>query len=521
MSERHQEGLAHLLYGINMGGGFVALTGEVGTGKTTLCRCLLEQLPVNVDIALILNPKLNAIELLSSICDELGIEYAESPLSLKHFVDKINHYLLTAYAKGRTTVLLIDEAQNLSLEVLEQIRLLTNLETSKTKLLQIVLVGQPELKHLLNRQKLRQLNQRITARYHLLPLSFAETRAYIQHRLAVCHGNPDLFKDSAIRKVYQLSAGVPRIINILCDRAMLGAYATNVQTISPRIIGRAATETLGLARSSRLLMVVMAMLVGLSMAMVSYYWDQLIPLFQQGQFPLSAQRSIAVKEQTVTIRPPISEPKSSTAKTEVIAFGSWLEDPELSLNQAMIQALQIWKKALPADKQASCNYVISVGLQCLFDKANWRELLLLDRPAILEFALDSDAKRYALLTGIDKGQAVIHFNGDLSFPMTEVMRFWNGNFLILWQPPLSGLQAIAPAQQSDSVLWLREQLNLIEGGEANAYQSPLFDEPLKAKVIEFQRRHHLTPDGIVGVRTLIHLINETGTGDSPHLKITQ
>ena len=187
----------------------------------------------------------------------------------------------------------------------------------------------------------------------------------------------------------------------------------------------------------------------------------------------------------------------------------------------MIQALQIWKKALPADKQASCNYVISIGLNCLFDKANWRELLILDRPAILEFALDSDAKRYALLTGIDKGQAVIHFNEDLSFPMTEVMRFWNGNFLMLWQPPLSGLQAIAPAQQSDSVLWLREQLNLIEGGEANAYQSPLFDESLKAKVIEFQRRQHLTPDGIVGVRTLIHLINETGTGDSPHLKITQ
>ncbi|HEY5141064.1 MAG TPA: AAA family ATPase, partial [Methylococcales bacterium] len=175
MSPRHQEGLAHLLYGINVGGGFVALTGEVGTGKTTLCHCLLQQLPKNIDIALILNSKLNAIELLATICDELGIIYDKNQHSLKILIDLLNQHLLTAHANGRRTVLLIDEAQNLSMEVLEQIRLLTNLETSKTKLLQIILVGQPELKELLKRRDLRQLNQRITARYHLQPLSLDET----------------------------------------------------------------------------------------------------------------------------------------------------------------------------------------------------------------------------------------------------------------------------------------------------------------------------------------------------------
>ncbi|MDD1611907.1 MAG: AAA family ATPase, partial [Methylococcaceae bacterium] len=244
MSHRHQEGLAHLLYGITVGGGFVALTGEVGTGKTTLCHCLLRELPDNIDIALILNPKLNAIELLATICDELGIAYDKHGQSLKSLVDALNHYLLAQHAAGRRTVLLLDEAQNLSMEVLEQIRLLTNLETSKTKLLQIILVGQPELKQMLRRQDLRQLNQRITARYHLLPLSLVETRAYVRHRLRVCGGEPDLFKDRAIRKIYKLSAGIPRIINILCDRALLGAYAGNAMHVTPGMVLNAAKETL-------------------------------------------------------------------------------------------------------------------------------------------------------------------------------------------------------------------------------------------------------------------------------------
>ncbi len=193
MSPRHQEGLAHLLYGINFSGGFVALTGEVGTGKTTLCQCLLQQIPKNIDIALILNSKLTALELLATLCDELGIRYDKNLQSLKNLIDCLNRHLLTAHANGRRTVLLIDEAQNLSLEVLEQVRLLTNLETHKTKLLQIILVVQPELQSLLKRKDLRQLNQRITARYHLLPLSLNETRAYIRHRLKVCGGQPDIF----------------------------------------------------------------------------------------------------------------------------------------------------------------------------------------------------------------------------------------------------------------------------------------------------------------------------------------
>ena len=521
MSERHQEGLAHLLYGINMGGGFVALTGEVGTGKTTLCRCLLEQLPDKVDIALILNPKLNVIELLSTICDELGIGDGTYRRSLKNFIDQINSYLLNAYSKGRKTVLLIDEAQNLSLEVLELIRLLTNLETSKAKLLQIVLVGQPELKELLSRKELRQLNQRITARYHLLPLSFDETRAYIQHRLAVCHGDPSLFKDSAIRKVYQLSGGIPRVINVVCDRALLGAYATNAHKITPAVIRRAARETVGLSRYWWMGRAIAATIFLGSLGGGMYLLNPLAFNFPQTQ-PLAPKNTQPVASTLIEKKQdPVAvvEPPSQLAKPEVEPFDVWLDNPQLSLQEAVRQALAVWKVESTDDRTLSCES-LPASLQCFIDKANWKGLLELDRPAILEFSLDSEDKRYALFLGIDKGQAVIHFNEDLMFPIVDIMKYWNGNFLILWQPPLPEMMEIGLSAKSDNVLWLRRQLSLIVGEESNDELSPIFDQTLKAQVIDFQQTHQLTPDGIVGVRTLIHLENASKSDHSPHLKIT-
>ncbi|MGR8932128.1 MAG: AAA family ATPase [Gammaproteobacteria bacterium] len=494
MSERHQEGLAHLLYGITAGGGFVALTGEVGTGKTTLCRCLLEQLPAQVDIALILNPKLNSIELLSSICDELGIAYREELRSLKHFVDLINRYLVGAYARGRTTVLLIDEAQNLSLEVLEQVRLLTNLETTKAKLLQIVLVGQPELKDLLSREELRQLNQRITARYHLMPLSLGETRAYIQHRLAVSNGDTNLFTDGAIRNVYKLSSGVPRVINILCDRAMLGAYATNTHTITPRIVNRAASEALGLVRKNPRMKALPAFVLIGCLAVGGYFLHGVTDSYWKG----------------------LEEVPSS--KSESVAFRDWIDDPRFSLDGAMRQALRVWGKTLPDDHPVNCQNLAAEGLWCLTDKGNLNDLLEMDRPALLEFSMATGGKRYTLLTGVNRGQATLRFDEDFDFPVDEMEKLWTGNFLVLWQPPMPGVLAIGSAQASESVVWLRKQLNAANGLSIQSDLSPVFDYKLTTQVLEFQRRHHLTADGIVGARTLIQLENETGAKGSPHLR---
>src|SRR5450631_2360340 len=203
MSHRHQEALAHLLYGVNGDGGFVLLTGEVGAGKTTICRCLLEQIPPDCDIAYIFNPKLTVEDLLSTICNEFGIAYPRGGTTIKTFVDSINGYLLDAHAKGRHTVLIIDEAQNLSADVLEQMRLLTNLETTQRKLLQIILLGQPELAAMLERPELRQLAQRIIARYHLGPLDRQEVAAYVQHRLGVSGAQRQLFPLALMGQLYR------------------------------------------------------------------------------------------------------------------------------------------------------------------------------------------------------------------------------------------------------------------------------------------------------------------------------
>ena len=245
MSERHSEGLAHLVYGVKDSSGFIQLTGEVGTGKTTLVRTLLARIPKGVDIALILNPQLSEVEFLAAICEELHIPLPEDRASPRALVDALNGHLLASHAAGKRTILLVDEAQNLSTGVLEQIRLLTNLETAKQKLLQIILIAQPELRKKLSQSNLRQLAQRVTGRYHLEPLSKDETERYIEHRLKVAGGLGDIFDDRAKREVFKCSKGVPRLINVICDRALLGAYSSDVRKVTPQIVHKAAKEISG------------------------------------------------------------------------------------------------------------------------------------------------------------------------------------------------------------------------------------------------------------------------------------
>jgi general secretion pathway protein A len=246
LSERHRDALAHLLYGIGQGGsgGFVQLTGEVGTGKTTLCRLVLEQLPDNVRVALVLNPKQTPLELLETVCEELHVAAPGRRRSLKTQIDALNQYLLGAYAQDLRVVLIIDEAQELSRELLEQVRLLTNLETSTQKLLQVVLLGQPELRETLARPALRQLSQRITARYHLTPLQLAETAAYLRHRITVAGASMFPFEEAAVKRLHALSGGVPRLLNVLGERALLAGYVHGRNRIDVGLVDAAAREVL-------------------------------------------------------------------------------------------------------------------------------------------------------------------------------------------------------------------------------------------------------------------------------------
>ena len=245
MSERHREALVHLTYGLGETGGFVLLTGEVGTGKTTISRCLMAQLPENTQTAFILNPTLSSQELLATLCDELKIRYRKTGATLKTLTDKIQEKLLKNHQANINTLLIIDEAQHLQAEVLEQLRLLTNLETNTKKLLQVILIGQPELQQLLQRRDLRQLSQRITARYHLLPLSKADVEQYIKHRLAVADCYRSLFNKGAIAMIHKLSQGIPRLINLLCDRSLWIAYGENKSVVDKNTVIKASAEALG------------------------------------------------------------------------------------------------------------------------------------------------------------------------------------------------------------------------------------------------------------------------------------
>ena len=245
MSDRHKEALAQLTYGLGETGGFALLTGEVGTGKTTISRCLLAQLPENTQTAFILNPTLSSQELLATLCDELKIKYRKTNATLKYLTDKISEKLLKNHQKDINTLLIIDEAQHLQVEVLEQLRLLTNLETDTKKLLQVILIGQPELQQLLQRRDLRQLAQRITARYHLMPLTKNELIEYIKHRLFIADCHRNLFNAGALAKIHQLSKGIPRLTNLLCHSALMHAYNHNESIVSKKVVKKAAEQILG------------------------------------------------------------------------------------------------------------------------------------------------------------------------------------------------------------------------------------------------------------------------------------
>jgi general secretion pathway protein A len=319
MSELHREALAHLLYGISGDGCFILLTGDVGTGKTTVCRCLLAQLPENTDVALIVNPRLTVLELLETICDELEIPITDDEKSVKSHIDKLNVYLLEAHAKGRNIALLIDEAQNLSLDLLEQLRLLTNLETDKKKLLKIVLLGQTELRQILSQDGAAQISQRITSRYHLLPLDRDNSFAYIHHRLAVAGEREKIFTKAALARIFEFSQGIPRLINVLCDRALLGTYVEEKYMVNGSIVNKAAREVLGSSDEEdqkqraekqsvfQIALAVILFLLGIGVASYYYNNSRRAPLKNDSGAGVSAEEVASVQIQTEKVTMAIPE----------------------------------------------------------------------------------------------------------------------------------------------------------------------------------------------------------------------
>jgi general secretion pathway protein A len=502
MSRSHQEALAHLLYGLRGEGGFVLLTGEVGTGKTTICRALLEQIPASCDVAYIFNPRLTVLELLSTICREFGIACPETNASVMVFVDRINAYLLERHANGRNTVLIIDEAQNLSVDVLEQMRLLTNLETSQRKLLQIILLGQPELAEMLARPELRQLAQRIVARYHLGPLPKAEVERYIRHRLDVSGARQNLIPSRLMARLHRLSGGVPRVLNVLCDRALLGAYAQGKEQVDRATLDKAAREVFGgppktRRRAVQVIAAALTLVTGATVA-VAVYQHQL----GNEATPAPSYRADASLSRGVEANAGSPAPDPETLE--------WMPDKALAHSKAIAFAtlLHAWGEteagATPCEPNGSST------LRCRIARGDLDELRRLNRPAILEMRDAQDRPFFACQTHLDERSATFTFGAATRrVSLGAVASQWSGHYIAMWRMPPEVGSLIRPGERGPAVVWLRRQLVQAGMDGMNPSNDPVFDDTMVHKVKQYQLKHGLLADGAIGTQTLMHLAGVT------------
>jgi len=543
MSERHREALAHLLYGLEAGGGFVLLTGEIGAGKTTVCRCFLEQVPASCHVAYIFNPRLTVPELLRTICDEFGVAHAPAAPgaeTVKDCIDPLNDFLLRAHAQGRSCVLVIDEAQNLAPQVLEQLRLLTNLETNEKKLLQIILIGQPELRDLVAQPQLEQLAQRVIARYHLGPLSRAETAQYVAHRLGVAGlRGPSPFGARVLARVHALSQGVPRRINLLCDRALLGAYSRGEREVRPATLRRAAREVFGSAGSAwhaaRWPAWAGGALAGAAVT-AALAWA-LAPQGMQPPGTAQAQAARGVSGTQAAGAPQATEDAAEAAPGAAAAAPDARQPPPSTPALAPFLQAQpdaaageasgwrtlalAWQAPLPADAGDACAALARQDLRCWRTRrASLAQLRLLDRPALLTLAPTgaSDAAPVVVTLRQLDGEQALLAGADgrtLALPLAALAPLWRGEMATLWKAPAGLPDAADAAASRAGAVWLAQQLDRVEddaaaAGAGAARTAPPDPAALRARIRRFQLAQGLTPDGQAGPLTLMLLNRALG-----------
>jgi general secretion pathway protein A len=509
MSARHTDALAHLLYGISESGGFIQLTGEVGTGKTTLIRSMLEQLPEKADIALILSPQLTTLEFLETIVQEL---HAPTPAerTVKAQIDALNVKLMSAHAEGRRVVLIVDEAQTLSPELLEQVRLLTNLETAKQKLLQIILIGQPELRELLDRPEMRQIAQRITGRYHLEPLTKEDT--------------------SAINSLYKHGRGIPRLINVIADRALLAGYTQDRRSVDARLVGAAAAEVFGIRRRAQW----WPLLTGVAGVIAVVFgvgnlsnaprvaeppresFMSAVPAASPTaatSLSVDAAVDIAASPATAGVEPSVAPPP--------VTLQSLLEDPAfiVGTDAAIGELLALWGARYDAARGEPCVQAQEQGLRCLFQRrGTLGELRRVNWPTILSLVTADGVEHPVVVAALGYDHARITANGETyELPLAELSYYWFGDHLLLWRPGDAPARDLSPGADDLGVRWLRETLGKLDGQAATAAAATTYDDALEQRVRTYQRTHQLTVDGIVGARTQVAMLAELDLPNTPSL----
>jgi len=545
MSERHTEALAHLIYGVRESGGFIQLTGEVGTGKTTLVRSLLQQVPDTADVAVILNPQISRNEFLSAICEELGVPLDGTAHSIKDLTNALNAYLLKNHSEGRRTILIVDEAQNLRVDVLEQVRLLTNLETTKQKLLQIILIGQDELREMLSRNELRQLAQRITGRYHLEPLSREETQTYIDHRLKVAGSVGQIFTPPAKRELYRLSQGVPRMINVIADRAMLGAFTEESREVTPKLLRKAAGEVFDRDVSAYspwlrwLKRIAAAALIAgmvIGAGWLASNWSDLragsgidaariTPPEPGALAETGGSDTVSMPNEVPGERPQpaaaADEPVASVAELEtqaplqdILAAQADATDSE----SAFATLFGLWGLDYDRETARACEQAQGDGLHCLSQRGSLAQVRSLDRPVILSLRDDNNRQHQVVMSGLDGSNAFLSIGpATYSVTLDQLSRYWYGDYLLLWRPQLNRVKQFVPGMRDRDVKWLRESLALIQGEPVAPMDSDVFDQKLETRVRDYQRARRLQVDGLVGYQTQIAINTDLSSGQGPRL----
>jgi general secretion pathway protein A len=537
MSERHREALAHLLYGVGGGGGFVLLSGEIGAGKTTVCRCFLEQIPRRCNVAYIFNPKLTVIELLKSVCEEFRIPYEHqgpSAATVKDYLDPLNEFLLKTHAVGQNNVLIIDEAQNLSPDVLEQLRLLTNLETSERKLLQIILIGQPELRSILAKPELEQLAQRVIARFHLGALTETETGQYIAHRLQVAGlKRGRLFSSQAVQRIHQLSRGIPRRINLLCDRALLGAYVEGKSKVDRTIVDKAASEVFDNPKlvvpkqavphhAVRWVAAIVtgAVLVGaLGWGLLSWQ-SRSAGLAEVAASTTSASTAASAAAQSSSQA--VALPVPSLPASVVDLSG---ELSKLAASPTGGHEKDAWRElalawGLQLGDGDPCQAVLQLQLRCYKGGNTLATIRELDRPGILTLYTADGKPAFVLLTGLTSQSATLSIGGVLrSVPLADLARLWRGDFATYWRAPPGYVNKVVEGNSGPVVDWLATQLATLNG-EPGPTTRQTYDAKLRAQVNAFQLAQGLKPDGQAGATTFMQLNRALGV-DEPRLMAPQ
>jgi general secretion pathway protein A len=513
MSERHREALAHLLYGVGGGGGFVLLTGEIGTGKTTVCQLFLEQVPAHCNVAYIFNPKLTVSELLQSVCEEFHIALPpqQRAATVKDYLDPLNAFLLREHAAGRSSVLIIDEAQNLSADVLEQLRLLTNLETRERKLLQIVLIGQPELRSMLARPELEQLAQRVIARYHLDALSEPETAHYVQHRLeAAGLTQPLPFDRRALRLVHQITRGVPRRINLLCDRALLGAFAGGQGRVDRAIVQKAAGEVFDPSpRAARVRWQRTAVAVGVALAVGAGWW--VVASQRPAPHPLAQAASPVVATPVAPVAVAPAQPAATRAVPAAAAAPTLLADQ----GQAWRELARAWK--LQPGEGDACGVLQREQVQCFSRPLTLAQIRQLARPGIVTLDARSGKPSYALLTGLTADSATLRAgDGEQTVTLAALAARWRGEFATLWRSPPGYNGRVGDREAGPVLDWVAATLTAFDGAPAPSGRQTL-DAGLRSRVLAFQLAQGLPADGRLGPMTFMQLNRVAGL-EEPRLQ---